>query len=123
MLIGELAKTTGLSKDTIRFYEKMGLIDADERQAGTRTYKEFSPLMVERLMMITQGKSLGFTLNEIKYLIQAWGNDIMSDDEKIRVIDRKLEEISEKIQQLEQIKIYLTVKRNGIIGKADTVSG
>ncbi len=117
MLIGELAKTTGLSKDTIRFYEKMGLIDADERQAGTRTYKEFSPLMVERLMMITQGKSLGFTLNEIKYLIQAWGNDIMPTDEKIRVIDRKLEEISEKIQQLEQIKIYLTVKRNGIIGK------
>ncbi|KYC40689.1 hypothetical protein WA1_23905 [Scytonema hofmannii PCC 7110] len=123
MLIGELAKTTGLSKDTIRFYEKMGLIDADERQAGTRTYKEFSPLMVERLMMITQGKSLGFTLNEIKYLIQAWGNDIMPTDEKIRVIDSKLEEISEKIQQLEQIKIYLTAKRNGIIGKADIVSG
>jgi MerR family transcriptional regulator, copper efflux regulator len=123
MLIGELAKTTGLSKDTIRFYEKMGLIDADERQAGTRTYKEFSSLMVERLMMITQGKSLGFTLNEIKYLIQAWGNDIMPTDEKIRVIDSKLEEISEKIQKLEQIKIYLTTKRNGIIGKPDIVSG
>ncbi|MGF1518891.1 MAG: MerR family DNA-binding transcriptional regulator [Nodosilinea sp.] len=40
MLIGELAKQTGLSKDTIRFYEKMGLIAASHRPAGTRFYKE-----------------------------------------------------------------------------------
>lgn len=117
MLIGELSKKTGLSKDTIRFYEKMGLIEAEERQAGTRTYMEFSPAMLERVVIITQGKSLGFTLNEIKYLIESWGNAAMPTSEKLKVIDRKLDEISEKMQQLNEIKIYLIAKRNRITQK------
>jgi MerR family transcriptional regulator, copper efflux regulator len=114
MLIGELAQKTGLSKDTIRFYQKMGLIEAKARQAGTRTYMEFSPDMLERVVMITQGKSLGFTLNEIKHLIETWGNVSMPLSEKLKVIDRKLDEITEKMRQLEEIKTYLTAKRNRI---------
>lgn len=57
MLISELARKTGLSKDTIRFYEKIGLITAQERQAETRVYKEFSEETIKRLLMINQGKS------------------------------------------------------------------
>jgi MerR family copper efflux transcriptional regulator len=114
MLIGELAQKTGLSKDTIRFYEKMGLIEAKARHAGTRTYMEFSLEMLERVVIITQGKSLGFTLNEIKHLIETWGNGSVPISEKLKVIDRKLEEIGEKMRQLEEIKLYLTAKRNRI---------
>ncbi|MBW4471092.1 MAG: MerR family DNA-binding protein [Stenomitos rutilans HA7619-LM2] len=114
MLIGELAKKTGLSKDTVRFYEKLGLIEATTRQAGTRAYLEFSPEMLERLVLITQGKSLGFTLNEIKHLIETWGTVSMPMTEKLNVIDRKLDEITAKMQQLEEIKSYLTAKRNRI---------
>jgi MerR family transcriptional regulator, copper efflux regulator len=114
MLIGELAQRTGLSKDTIRFYEKLGLIEAKARQAGTRTYMEFDPEMLERVLIITQGKSLGFTLNEIKHLIDTWGSGSVTIAEKLKVIDRKLEEISEKMRQLEEIKLYLTAKRNRI---------
>jgi MerR family transcriptional regulator, copper efflux regulator len=114
MLIGELAKKTGLSKDTIRFYQKMGLIEAKERQAGTRAYMEFSPEMLERIVIISQGKSLGFTLNEIKHLIETWGNVSMPIAEKLKVIDRKLDEITEKMRQLEEIKLYLTTKRNRV---------
>jgi MerR family Zn(II)-responsive transcriptional regulator of zntA len=114
MLIGELAQKTGLSKDTIRFYEKMGLIEAKSRQAGTRTYMEFSPEVLEQVVIITQGKSLGFTLNEIKHLIDTWGNRSMPIAEKLKVIDRKLEEIGEKMRQLEKIKLYLTAKRSRV---------
>ncbi len=114
MLIGELAQKTGLSKDTIRFYEKRGLIEAKARQAGTRTYMEFSPEMLERVVLITQGKSLGFTLNEIRHLIETWGNMTMPITEKLRVIDGKLNEITQKIRQLEEIKSYLIAKRSRI---------
>ncbi len=114
MLIGELAKKTGLSKDTIRFYQKMGLIEFKARQAGTRTYMEFSPEMLERVFVITQGKSLGFTLNEIKHLIETWGNVAMPHSEKLKVIDRKLDQITQKMRQLEEIKTYLTAKRNKV---------
>jgi len=107
MLIGELSKKTGLSKDTIRFYEKLGLIEANARQAGTRTYMEFSPDMLERLVLITQGKALGFTLNEMKHLIETWGTIAMPIAEKLNIIDRKLDEITAKMEQLEEIKQYL----------------
>ncbi|MBD2775092.1 MerR family transcriptional regulator [Iningainema tapete] len=110
MLIGELSRKTGLSKDTIRFYEKMGLISASDRQAGTRIYKEYGTDTVERLLMINQGKGLGFTLSEIKQLINEWGNDGMPKLEQIQIIERKLEEITRKMQQLEEIKTYLSTK-------------
>ncbi len=110
MLISELAKQTGLSKDTIRFYEKIGLITAQERQAGTRLYKEFSQETAERLLLISQAKRLGFTLSEIKQLIDEWGDGTMSKYDQIQVIERKLKEIAQKMQQLDEIKRYLTAK-------------
>lgn len=114
MLIGELAKKTGLTKDTIRFYEKRGLIESQERQAGTRAYMDFSPEMLDRVAMITQGKSLGFTLSEMKHLIDTWGNMEMPIAEKLKIIDSKLEQIGEKMRRLEEVKLYLTAKRNRI---------
>ncbi|HEY9631088.1 MAG TPA: MerR family transcriptional regulator [Coleofasciculaceae cyanobacterium] len=112
MLIGELSKKTGLSKDTIRFYEKIGLIAARDRQAGTRLYAEYSLETVERLLMIAQGKGLGFRLSEIKQLLDEWEGGALSQQNQIEIIDRKLEEIAEKIQQLNAIKTYLMAKRN-----------
>lgn len=115
MLIGELAQQTGLSKDTIRFYQKRGLIEAKARQAGSRTYMEFSPEMLERVVLITQGKSLGFTLNEIRHLMETWGNAVMPLSEKLNVIDGKLDEITKKMRQLEEVKSYLTAKRDTLL--------
>ncbi len=110
MLIGEMASKTGLSKDTIRFYEKLGLITAQERQAGTRFYKEFSEETAERLRLINQGKGLGFTLSEIKPLINEWGDGTMPKHEQVEVIERKLEEIAQKMKRLDEIRSYLTTK-------------
>lgn len=112
MLIGELSKATGLSKDTIRFYEKMGLISGGDRQAGSRLYKEYGPEVVERLMMISRGKGLGFTLQEIRQLLDEWGSGNMPKQEQIATIERKLVEISHKMQQLAEIKAYLLEKLN-----------
>lgn len=108
MLIGELAKKTGLSKDTIRFYEKMGLITAQERQAGSRIYKEFGEETVDRLKQIHRGKVLGFTLNEIGQSLSGWVDGTLPQSEMIEVIEQKLIEIAEKIQQLSEIQVDLT---------------
>lgn len=111
MLIGELATRTGFTKDTIRFYEKMGLITASDRQAGTRLYKEFNEEMMQRLLVINQAKALGFTLNEIRQLVEEWGTpSAIPESEQIRIVERKLEEISEKMHQLAEIQSYLAAK-------------
>ena len=118
MLIEELSKKTGLSKDTIRFYEKMGLITASDRQAGTRIYKEFAEETADRLLMINQDKKLRFKLKEIRQLFDEWINASMSKQEQIKAIETKLAEIEEKMQQLDTIKDYLVTKLDKL--KQDT---
>ena len=111
MLIGELSKRTGLTKDTIRFYQKMGLVITSDRQAGTRLYKEFNEEMMQRLLLINQAKALGFTLNEIRQLVEEWGTpSAIPESEQIRIVERKLEEISQKMHQLAEIQSYLAAK-------------
>lgn len=110
MLIGELSKQTGLSKDTIRFYEKLGLITSISNDLGTKSYKKYSLETIERLATIVQGKGLGFTLNEIKQLLDEWGGGEISKRDLIEIIERKIEEVVKKKQQLESIETYLVNK-------------
>jgi MerR family transcriptional regulator, copper efflux regulator len=110
MLIGELSKQTGLSKDTIRFYEKLGLITSVSNDLGTKSYKRYSSETIERLATIVQGKGLGFTLSEIKQLLDEWGGGEISKRDLIEIIERKIEEVVKKKQQLESIETYLVNK-------------
>ena len=65
--IGELATVTKVSRDTLRFYEKHGLITPSERNsAGYRLYSDSD---VHRISFILSAKEVGFTLNEIHQLL------------------------------------------------------
>lgn len=112
MLIGELAKKSGLTRDTVRFYERIGLIHSEDKQAGSRVYNDFAPEMVERLAFIKQGQVAGFTLGEIKSLMDEWGTDInkVPKDEVVRRVEAKLEQTEEKIRHLEEVRSYLKAK-------------
>ena len=112
MLIGELSKQTGLSKDTIRFYEKLGLITASSNNMETKSYKRYSLETIERLSTSVQGKGLGFTLSEIKQLLDEWGGGEISKQDLIEIVERKIEEVIKKKQQLESIETYLVNKLN-----------
>ena len=68
MLIGELASKTGFSRDTIRYYETLGLIRPDFRRESR--YREYSDTAVSTLRFIRNVKNLGFTLSEIKEMIE-----------------------------------------------------
>ncbi|MEL6470441.1 MAG: MerR family DNA-binding protein [Cyanobacteria bacterium J06623_4] len=118
MLIGELSKQTGLSKDTIRFYEKNGLIRSGDRKAGSRLYREYSAEVVERLAMIRQGKALGFTLNEIRELTTAWESGAMPRHEQVRVIQDKLTEVRQKMTRLREMEAYLAEKLSKLEAKS-----
>lgn len=107
MLIGELAKITGLNTDTLRFYEKMGLIKGKKNGSA---YKHYDKLMLERVSLIKQAKVLGFTLQEIRRLILDWESGHMSYDEKVKIFKDKIIVIDQKINDLLQVKNYLKQK-------------
>jgi DNA-binding transcriptional MerR regulator len=75
--IGEVADRVGLSLRTVRYYEEMGLIvPADRTEGGFRLYTEDH---VERLALIKQMKPLGFTVQEIRALLEA--RDVLAGDD------------------------------------------
>jgi len=64
MTIGRLAEQAGVNIDTIRYYERNGLLPAPQRRASG--YREYALADIERLRFIRRSKALGFTLAEIK---------------------------------------------------------
>lgn len=72
MLIGELSRMTGLSRDTIRFYEKSGLIELRRKDRLANNYRDYPESTLERLRQIQVLKDCGFTLEEARDLIGSW---------------------------------------------------
>ena len=70
MRIGEVARQTGIGIETIRFYERKGLLaEPDRRPSG---YRQYDNTVVARLRFIRRAKELGFTLSEINELLGLW---------------------------------------------------
>ncbi|MCH8022005.1 MerR family transcriptional regulator [candidate division KSB1 bacterium] len=105
MLIGELASKTGFSRDTIRYYETLGLIRPDFRRESR--YREYSDMAVSTLMFIRNVKDLGFTLSEIKEMIEAFNDAAYSCETAAVVAASKIRKIDQKIEELKAFKISL----------------
>ena len=102
MLIGRLSKKSGFSRDTIRFYEKRGLIPAGVKENEYNNYKNYSDKTLEKLLAIKKLKGFGFTLNEISGFLELLDINSLSCEnisqkmvEKIRTLDAKINELKE----------------------------
>jgi MerR family transcriptional regulator, copper efflux regulator len=108
MLINELSKRTGITTHTIRFYEKSGLIKGKrDENIKTNKYFQYDEATVEKLELVRDAKSIGFTISEISQLMDAWYNNKMSIADKLAVLDVKLQFIEERIKQLQGMKEML----------------
>jgi DNA-binding transcriptional MerR regulator len=107
MLIGELVERTGFTKDTIRFYEKKGLISLDRKSRRENNYKEYSDLVLDKLMLIRKLKDMGFTLNEIDTFLELWREEDASCKNLKFTLENKVSLINEQIQRLNELKTRL----------------
>lgn len=108
MLINELSKRTGLSIHTLRYYENYGLFrGVPDEKVKTNNYKEYDESLVEKIEIIKGAKEAGFTLSEIKNLLDSWYNKQLSMEKKIEVVNKKIKEIDAKIDHLKQVRILL----------------
>ena len=105
MLIGQLAKQTELSRDTIRFYEKMQLIQSITRNNG---YKDYPEQTLQQLHLIRTAKNLGFSLNELKQILALTTQGEIPAIQVQDIFQDKLNMIDEKIEQLMNIKTMLS---------------
>lgn len=69
LTIGQLASEAGVGVETIRFYERRGLVPEPERSPSSG-YRRYPPRAARRLLFIRHAKELGFTLDEIQQLLE-----------------------------------------------------
>jgi len=103
--IGSAAKVTGLSIDTIRFYQKSGLLRDLARTAGG--YRLFTETEIDELRFIARAQDLGFSLAEIKELASLKTDNGRACPEVRALIHRKLQNVREKTAALRQLESEL----------------
>ena len=108
MLIGELVERTRLTKDTIRFYEKRGLIALDRKSRRENNYKEYPEQVLEKLMVIRKLKDMGFTLNEIDTFLDLWRDEDANCKDVKYTFENKITLVNEHILKLMELKSRLT---------------
>jgi len=103
--IGDLAKATDTKVETIRYYEGIGLLPAPERTSGN--YRSYEPRHLSRLGFIRRARDLGFSLQEVRALLN------LSDDKdrpcgEVDAIAREhLSDVESKIADLERLRLEL----------------
>ncbi|MCM3733411.1 MerR family DNA-binding protein [Fictibacillus nanhaiensis] len=104
--ISELAAMFDISSRSIRYYEEIGMLISENREIMTKQ-RSYTNRERRRLKMILRGKKLGFSLQQIKEMIDLYETNPEGDEEKRRIIefaDEKINEINEQILQLQMLK-------------------
>jgi MerR family transcriptional regulator, copper efflux regulator len=105
LLIGQLARSANVGVETIRFYERSGLLgEPTRRRSGYRMYDQHA---VTRLNFIRRAKQLGFTLSEIKELLAFQANPNATRAEVKAAAIAKVADIGERIRDLQRMRAAL----------------
>lgn len=118
---GELAKTCDVNPETIRFYERGGLLpEPDRTPSGYRQYDEHA---VQRVRFIKRAQNVGFSLEEIRALLdlQFHADDATSGDVRA-MVDVKLREIDEQVRRLLEMKQVLERFRHDCPGGDESIA-
>jgi MerR family mercuric resistance operon transcriptional regulator len=106
MQIGQLSKRTACHIETIRYYERIGMLPSPARTAGR--YRVYDTADVRRLAFIRRARELGFTLNEVRTLLALSANEGSAACADVRELaERHLAEVRAKIADLQAMERVL----------------
>lgn len=118
--IGELARRSGFSTDTLRYYERLGLVPPPPRtESGRRAYDVRA---LDRLRFIARAKELGCSLDEIGSLLTAYDADCAGVQGQLReLVDMKIGDAQRRVAELVAFTAQLQEARHGL--SAETAEG
>lgn len=121
MKIGHLATIVGIDIQTLRYYESQGLLAQPQRLANG--YRDYPNTAIDSLNFIKKAKLVGFTLKEIKQLLAIQVTKDANTCEQVKQFTQiKLDQISEKIQQLRHIQQALKKIHSSCCGSQETAA-
>jgi len=101
LTIGKLAQASAIGVETVRFYERKGLIKQPEKQGAFRYYSQD---LIDRIKFIKRAQELGFTLKEVKELLELKIKNQSKCSDVLKKTESKILEIDEKISDLKKMK-------------------
>jgi DNA-binding transcriptional MerR regulator len=103
LTIGELAARTGVTRDALRYYERLGVVAPARRTTGG--YRVYTPDAVGRLQFIKQAQLHGLTLAEIRELLRVDTRPGVGRCRRVqRLLARKLDDIDARLEQLQRFR-------------------
>ena len=102
---GELARLTGVSADTLRHYERLGILPTSQRTDGG--YRMFPASAVERVQLAQRALQLGFSLNELSDIFRDRDNGGIPCDRVLNLTEEKLRSLGQQITALQQTQSYM----------------
>jgi len=119
VLIGELARASGLTRDTIRFYQRIGLMPVPARHGA---YARYDAQTLRRLARIQRLKQAGFPLEEIRNLLDPALAGSVCDDLPER-LDARLHELDARIAELQAVRAEVVLVRAACSGCCGSPAG
>ena len=118
LTIGKVAHSAGLAIDTVRYYEREGLLEKPARTVSG--YRHYRPDVVARLRFIRQAKDLGFSLSEIKELLALRVAPGKSCADVRARAQAKIADVEQRIAQLDRMKRALAKLATACSGRGPT---
>ena len=115
MTIGKVAQSAGLAIDTVRYYEREGLLEKPARTASG--YRHYRPDAVARLRFIRQAKELGFSLREIKELLSLRVTPGKSCADVKAHAEAKIADVDRRLASLKRVRGALMKLASACTGK------
>lgn len=116
MLIGELSKRSGFSRDTIRYYEKIGLIELPAARRE-HNYKDYPEEVLQQLNAIRKYKELGYTLEEIRELLVLQSIKVLDIARMLAITERKIMGVDTELERLHNIRLKLGRQKQSLLKK------
>lgn len=105
ILRAQLARKTGCNLETIRYYEKVGLLPGPPRSSNG--YRVYSPELVQRLQFILRARDLGYAMDEIRSLLSLTDTGAQTCAEVMARTELHLEDVRRRIADLQKIEVTL----------------
>lgn len=102
LTIGKVAEACDVKIDTLRYYERVGLIEPERRTSSG--YRLYHPESIRRVKFIKKTQALGFSLDEIRTLLALRGSDTATAGDVLLATENKIVEFKQKIGELETIR-------------------
>lgn len=102
LTIGQVARSAGVGIETVRFYEREGLLEEPPRRASG--YRQYPEHVVKRIHFIKRAQQLGFSLKEITELLMLRVDEHMSCEDVKHRTETKIAEVERKLVELQRMR-------------------